>query len=261
MSANFLRFGPVVLLALCALTACSRGGSGSANPEPTPMGRTFVSTGVDGTPIPGGGPLTVTFKDGRISASAGCNTHSGAVALDDHKVHVTGLASTLMACPGDRDGADEWLSGLLNSHPSWRLDNATLVLKTDNRTITLLDKKVAAPDKPLQGTTWIVTALITPDALIRSQAIDEVKPTLTIGQDGAVSGTAGCNRLIGHADISGSDITFQVGTTKMMCSPEVMEVERDVLKALDGKTSATVDADELTLRNTNGNGLTLQAEQ
>lgn len=45
----------------------------------------------------------------------------------------------------------------------------------------------------------------------------------------------------------------------MMCSPEVMEVERAVLATLDGTAQATVDADTLTLRNPNGHGLTLRA--
>jgi heat shock protein HslJ len=214
------------------------------------MGRTFVSTSVDGAPIPGGGPLTLTFKDNRVSATAGCNTYSSTVALDDHKVKVSGLAGTLMACPGDRADADERLIGLLNSSPEWQLDDTKLTLHGHNLTVHLLDKKVAQPDKPLIGTTWIVTGLITPDAKIRSQTIDEVKPTLTIAADGAVSGTAGCNRLIGMVTVGGADVTFQVGTTKMLCPPEVMEVESDVLKALNGKTTVTIDADTLTLRNT-----------
>ncbi|MFF3223612.1 META domain-containing protein [Nocardia suismassiliense] len=260
MAANFVRFGPIVALALLAVTACSSGDSDSKPAESGLVGRTFLSTEVEGAPIPGGGPLTLTFKDDRIAADAGCNSHSGVVALDDHKLHVSGLASTLMACPGDREGADEWLSGLLNSDPTWQLDGAKLTVKNDNLTVRLLDKKVAKPDKPIKGTTWIVTALITPDAQMRSQTIDEVKPTLTIAEDGNVSGSAGCNRMTGRATGPDTELTFQVGTTKMLCSPEVMEVEQAVLKVLDGKTTATVDADVLTLRNANGNGLTLHAE-
>ncbi|WP_433655880.1 META domain-containing protein [Nocardia sp. CA-128927] len=260
MSANFVRFGPVALLALLAVTACGSGDSKSNTTTPNLAGRTFLSTAVDGTPIPGGGPLTITFKEDRIAADAGCNSYSGAVAFDDHKLHVTGLASTLMACTGDRAGADEWLSGLLNSDPAWQLDDTKLTLKSDNLTVTMLDKKVVKPDKPIKGTTWIVTALITPDAQIRSQTLDEVKPTLTIADDGTVTGTAGCNRMTGRATGPDAELTFQIATTKMLCPAEVMEVEQSVLKALDGKTTATVDADTLTLRNANGSGLTLHAE-
>ncbi|MEU7146256.1 META domain-containing protein [Nocardia sp. NPDC046473] len=260
MSATFVRFGSVALLGLLAVTACSSGDTNTNTTAPGLAGRTFLSTAVDGAPIPGGGPLTLSFKDDRIAADAGCNSFSGAVALDNNKLHVTGLAGTLMACAGDHAGADEWLNGLLTSDPTWQLDDTKLTLKNDKLTVTMQDKKVANPDRPIKGRTWIVTALITPDAQIRSQTIDEVKPTLTIADDGAVSGTAGCNRMTGHATGPDIDLTFQIATTKMLCSPEVMEVEQAVLKALDGKTTATVDADTLTLRNLNGNGLTLRAE-
>ncbi|MEU7764684.1 META domain-containing protein [Nocardia sp. NPDC049190] len=260
MAALFARVGPVALCALCMIVACSCGGPDNNVSTPSPMGRTFVSTGVEGTPIPGGGPLTISFTDGRISADAGCNKHTGAVTLDHHTVHVSGLASTLMACAGERVGADAWLADLLHSPPNWRLEGARLTLRGDNRTVTLFDKKVAQPDKPIKGTSWLVIALITADAQIRSQAIDHVKPALTIAQDGSVSGATGCNRMTGSADVSGSEITFRIATTKMLCSSEAMEVEQAVLKALDGKVIATVDADTLTLRNGNGKGLTLHAQ-
>ncbi|MGW4093061.1 META domain-containing protein [Nocardia sp. NPDC004750] len=260
MVAHLARLGPVVLLALWAITGCSSGEPKRGADEPTPAGRTFLSTDVQGTPIPGGGPLTLGFTDSRIAADAGCNKFTGAVSFDDHVLHVSGLATTLMACEDDRHGADEWLSGLLNSEPGWRLDDTRLTLHSPDRTVTLLDKKIARPDKPLEGTQWLVTALITDNSQVRSRALDEAQPTLVIAEDDGVSGNAGCNRMTGSAEVSGTRITFRIATTKMMCSPEVMEVEQAVLKALDGKATATVDADTLTVRNDNGAGLVLHAQ-
>ncbi|WP_330229837.1 META domain-containing protein [Nocardia sp. NBC_00508] len=260
MAAHFARLALAVLLAPCAIAACSSDRPEQAPDEPSPVGHTFLSTGVEGTPIPGGGPLTVGFPDGRITADAGCNKFTGAVTLDDHVLRVSGLSATLMACADDRSGADEWLSGLLNSEPSWRLDGPRLTLHSDDRTVTLVDKEVAQPDRPVKGTPWLVTAYIAENAQVRSRALDEAKPTLTIAEDGGVSGSTGCNRLTGSADVAGTEITFRVATTRMACSPEVMEVEQAVLKALDGKAAATVDADALTLRNDNGAGLVLRAQ-
>ncbi|UGT43198.1 META domain-containing protein [Nocardia yamanashiensis] len=225
------------------------------------MGKTYLSTRVEGTPIPGGGPLTLTFRDDRLTANAGCNTMTGPVTLDGNTLKVGDLAATMMACPGDRAGADGWLDGLLRSAPDWKPNGADLTLKGNGVTVTLQDRKVAKPDKPLVGTTWIVTSLISKDAVTRSATLDAVRPAITISPDGAVSGSAGCNRLTGKAEVSGTDVTFQVGTTRMMCEPDVMEVERQVLAVLDGKTTATVDSDELTLRNAaTGTGLGLRAE-
>ncbi|WP_280383977.1 META domain-containing protein [Nocardia wallacei] len=257
MPATLLRLLPI-LAVLGLVVACSD--DKTAAPEPTPMGRSFVSTTVDGTPIPGGGPMQLTFADGRVSANSGCNTGSGPVDFDGDVLRVSGLATTLMACPDGKSGADGWQTDLLQSAPKWKLAGDTLTLTGDDITVTLLDKKVAQPDRPLTGTAWTVTALLRPDAQVRSQALDDAHPTLTIAPDGQVTGSAGCNRMMGTAEIAGGDATFRIATTRMACPPEVMEVEQQVLTALDGRTSATIDADTLTLRNSGNNtGLVLRA--
>ncbi|MEV6769116.1 META domain-containing protein [Nocardia sp. NPDC051030] len=262
MSATRMWCGVLLAVTLGAAAGCSSSSDGSGQDSgPTPMGKTYMSTKVDGKPIPGGGPLTLTFQDGRITANAGCNTASGPVTLNGDVLKTDELATTLMGCPGDLADADGWANGLLRSLPTWKLDGPTLTLKGNGSTVTLQDRKVLHPDKPLTGTTWIVTTLLRPDAEVRSQALDEARPALTIAPDGSVSGGAGCNQLIGTAEVAGNEVTFHLGTTRMMCDEQVMEVERDVLQALDGKVTATVDSDNLTLRNTtNGTGLKLHAE-
>ncbi|WP_306362093.1 META domain-containing protein [Nocardia sp. CC227C] len=255
-------WGGLFVAALAMVVAgCSSSGDDDASPTATPMGRDFVSTEVEGLPIPGGGPLTLSFREDRVTANAGCNTATGPVNLDGGVLTADQLATTLMGCPEDRAQADAWQEGLLKSRPTWKVDGDTLVVSGNGSTVTLLDREVAHPDKPLTGTTWVVTAVLTPEAEIRSQTIDEVRPTLLIAADGAVSGSAGCNGMIGTAEVSGSDVTFQIGTTKKMCEPQVMELEQQVLTALDGKVTATVEADTLTLRNqADGSGLKLRAE-
>ncbi|MGW0182487.1 META domain-containing protein [Nocardia sp. NPDC003345] len=258
-----LRIGAALSLLVLAATACSDDEPGPAAPEPTPMGHTYISTEVTGAPIPGGGPLTLTFADGRISAAAGCNTHTGAVDLRDHVLHVSDLASTLIGCAGDRAGSDAWVGDLLRGDPTWGLERDRLTVTGKNTTVVLTDKKVLTPDRPVRGTEWVVTTLLTPDARIQSRTIDEVRPTLTFAADGGLTGFAGCNRITGRAAVTdtpdGADITATAATTRMMCAPEIMEVEQAVLAALDGTVHATVDADVLTLRNPNGHGLTLRA--
>ncbi|MFC9471223.1 META domain-containing protein [Nocardia sp. NPDC056952] len=260
-----MRISPRPLAASLALVGLVAAGCGSTGEEPvddtaTPMGHTYVSTEVVGDEIPGGGPMTLGFTDGRISANSGCNSAGGTVDLSNHILHTSPLASTLMACPGDRERADAWQSDFLESDPTWRLDGDRLTLTGKSVTIHLTDKKIVTPDKPLTGTAWVVTTMLTPDAQIRSTTLDEVSPNLTIGDGGTVNGSAGCNRITGTAGVGPGDaVNFAVATTKMMCAPEVMEVEQNVLRALEGRTSATIDADTLTLRNDNGYGLILHA--
>ncbi|WP_109526912.1 MULTISPECIES: META domain-containing protein [Nocardia] len=278
---SFARLAPLLLLTALAAVGCSDNDPDSASSSSTPpstattsaapttntsastpMGHTYVSTTVQGTPIPGDGPLTLTFTDNRVSAYAGCNTASGSVTFDGDVLRVGDLASTLIGCPEPQAGADQWMNTLLTAAPTWRLEGTTLTLRDKDQTVTLVDRKVASPDKPLKGTDWVVTEIITRDARTTSQTLAETRPTLLIAEDGTVSGTTGCNRMTGTADIdpSGSPVTFRLATTRMACPPEVMEVESAVLSALDGTATADIDADTLTLRNKNNDtGLVLHA--
>ncbi|WP_405138460.1 META domain-containing protein [Nocardia sp. NBC_01388] len=262
MSATRRWCGVLLAVTVTAVAGCSTQQTAPApQPQVTPMGRSFVSTQVKGTAIPGGGPLTLKFADGRVSAGAGCNTATGPVTLDGNTLEVGQMATTLMACPGDTAGADGWVDGLLRSAPSWKLAGPDLTITGNGITVTLQDRKVAQPGKPLTETTWIVTELLHTDAVVRSQTLDEVRPALTIAPDGTLTGSAGCNQMNGRAEIDGSDISFHVATTRMLCDPQVMDVERDVLAVLNGKATAAIDSDTLTLRNAgSGTGLTLHAE-
>ncbi|WP_227982336.1 META domain-containing protein [Nocardia spumae] len=145
MVANFLRIFPVLAL-LAGGVACS-GGTDAAptnsGPE-SPAGRAYISTTVEGSHIPGDGPLRLTFADaGRLSANAGCNTLMGTADLADHTLRTGPLAGTRMACAGDRAGADDWATALLQANPSWKLDGETLTLATADRTVTLRETEDA----------------------------------------------------------------------------------------------------------------------
>ncbi|MFC0450664.1 META domain-containing protein [Rhodococcus jostii] len=246
------------ILTFASLTAC--GGDGQTTPA-DPTGRTFVSTSVEGDPIPGGGPLVLGFTDpGRLSVAAGCNQGSADVDLADGKLVAGPLAMTLMACPGEAAGADAWAAGLLDAQPNWTLDGDTLTLTTASGSVTLSDEKVARPDRPVFGTTWTVTALISPDAVTTTAVLEQTAPQLLIARDGSASGFTGCNRMSGSADVQPSSITFGPwATTRMACPPDVMEVERAVLAALTGETSYSVHSDTMQVTNADGFGLTLRA--
>ncbi|SEK21152.1 META domain-containing protein [Rhodococcus maanshanensis] len=254
------RVAGLALLAAAFLTACS------AESTPTPsgadlQGRTFVSTEVEGAPIPGGGPLTVEFVgQDRISMTAGCNRGNSTVDLSDGTVVTGPIATTMMACVGDTAGADEWMTSLFEADPAWTLDGDTLRLTTSDTSVTLVDKKIANPDRPITGTTWVVDQLISPTAVTTSVALETAAPTLLIGDDGSVSGSTGCNRMTGTAQVAGDKVTFgPLATTMMACEPDVAEVERAVLGVLNGETTFTVDADRARVMQADGDGLGLRA--
>lgn len=250
-----------LLLAALVLTACSS----DTEAGPTPMGREFVSTEVQGASIPGGGPLELGFADDRITAYAGCNRATATVDLSDGKVVTGELASTMMACLGERGDADAWVAALLGAQPDWTLDGDTLTLRSGAQVVTLLDRTVADPDRPLVGTNWIVQSTIAADAITTSAALERAGAHLLLDPKGTVSGNTGCNNFNGPATVSESDsattIVFgPLATTRMACEPDLAEVEQAVLAVLSGTVEATVDADELRLKKSDGTGLVLRAQ-
>lgn len=109
------------------------------------VGKTFTSTSIDGAAIPGGGPLVLTFPEsGRISLTAGCNQHIGPVAVEKSTLTVGALASTRMACPPPRDGADAWLADFTDKPLAWSLRDRELTLKDGPRTVVLVEGTGAA---------------------------------------------------------------------------------------------------------------------
>ncbi|MGC0364714.1 heat shock protein HslJ [Rhodococcus sp. 27YEA15] len=251
------------LLTLAAVTGCSSSTDSPDSSEAVtyPSGRTYISTAVDGEPIPGGGPLTLDFTEtGRVSANAGCNTSSGSVEFTDGKLIVGTMMSTMMGCTPELLAADTWTSTLLSSTPTWRLDGDTLTIKSSASTVTFQDKKVVTPDRALVGTTWTVTSLISPDAISTSIALETAAPQLTIAADGSVTGTTGCNRMSGQVEVGDTNVTFSpLATTRMTCPDEVADIERQVLAVLDGEVAYTVDANTMTLRKADA-GLILTAQ-
>lgn len=247
----------VLLLAALVTAGCT---STAAADETSPEGRTFVSVAVAGEQIPGGGPLTLSFADGRLSAYAGCNRGSGPAELSDGHLS-TRLATTMMGCPPPFGDADAWMGRFLEARPAWSLSADTLTLTTDAATVTLRDKAVVHPDRPLVGTSWRVDSLVSGQAVMTSVALEQSRPGLTIRADQSVTGWTGCNTFYGRADVLDDTITFgPMNVSGPVCAGEVGEIEQAVRRVLDGPVEAIVDADRLTLSGAKGDGLVLRAE-
>src|SRR5450830_715843 len=102
------------------------------------------------------------------------------------------------------------------------------------------------PPPPLLGTHWKLKELA-------GQTITRTPPqqhdiTLLLN-DGRVSGSSGCNRMMGAYGTNGSStLTFsQFAGTMMACQPADMELERDVLKRLPTVNGYRYDGQDLLL--------------
>ena len=89
---------------------------------------------------------------------------------------------------------DQWLTNLLGDA---RIATAGDTLTLDNGKIrlTLLDREVASPDKPLIGTQWML------DSIVDGGAVSSVPAGVTASMrivDGQLELDAGCNMAAGR---------------------------------------------------------------
>lgn len=237
-------------LALAAVAATVAAcGTGDATSEPSPqalVGKTYLSTSVTGTPIPGDGPLEVTFpQTGRIAATAGCNRHMGEVTFAGDTMTPGQLAATMMACAGPQGESDAWLSSFLDGPLTWHLSGEKLSLSRDGQSVELTQR----PNTALLGTPWTVRSIVHKQGVESSVVIERVRPTLTFA-DGRVTGNTGCNDLNGEAVVNGDKIEFRgIVTTRKACDEETSRVEQVVLDTLRGTATYKIEGEDLSLTN------------
>ncbi len=88
--------------------------------------------------------------------------------------------------------------------------------------------------------------------------LDNVQTVLTIAADGSVSGSGGCNRMFGMAEIKDDKISFgPIGSTMMACPEAVMDQEHRFFLSLDEVESWQIDEaqDKLILLDKGGETL------
>jgi heat shock protein HslJ len=260
----------LLLALLLAAGACGRGPVSQAGATDSggeqPWGRTFLSTSVteNGQPKPlvDGTRITLNFvADGhRLGAQAGCNQMGGPASFEGGHLVVGDMATTDMGCDPPRHAQDEWLARFLTSRPQWSRSGSTLTLDNGTTRIVLEDREVADPDRPLQGTKWVVDTIVDRDTASSVPAGAEAH--LTFEDDNRFGGNTGCNGMGGNSVVheDRSTITFsEVITTKMACDDDRMRVERAVLATLDGDVAYRIDANVLRLDGPGDHGLRLRA--
>lgn len=231
--------------------------------EPVPAidGSTYLSETVTGHLLVVGSRLRISFRDGQLGADAGCNQMGGAYDITDGVLVVGEMAMTEMACmepPGLME-QEQWFAGFLQSGPSISQDGNRVTLATADVTIVFLDREVADPDRPLEGTTWDVTGSV------EGETVSSV-PTggSIVLRDGTVEIDTGCNTGNGSYEVAadGTSVTFgPIGLTRMACQDEeAARLEQAMVGVLHDTVSIEIVAAALTI--TQGDlGLQLTARE
>lgn len=250
----------MLVAAALFFAACTGTGGGPASPSPSPTpaaldGRTFLSTTVTGHDLVPGSTVRLSFDAGQLSVNAGCNQMGGAFQVVDGRLRVGSMMTTDMGCAAPLMAQDGWVGSFLGD-ATVALAGDTLTLTNGDTTMTLTEREVADPDRPLEGTRWVLDGITTGDAV--SSVPAGVTAALTIA-NGRMDVEAGCNR--GGAAVSSNASTLSIGPmalTKMACPGDAMAVEGAMTSVLSGDVAYAIEADVLTI--TDGpNGLTFRA--
>ncbi|MCU0484086.1 MAG: META domain-containing protein [Chloroflexi bacterium] len=233
------------LTAALLVGACAAAGGSGGTIEGIRWVATSVAT--DGTleALPAGVTADATFADGTVAGFAGCNTFSGPATVDGSKLAIGQLAATMMACV---DPAMTVESAYLTALPT-----ATSFTATADK-LTLFDKDgkevlvyEPGPAKPIVGS-WTVSGYNDGQQAVVSP-IAGTTLTATFAEDGALSGSSGCNTFNGTYTLDGDAITVgALGTTKMACEEPVMAQEQQFLMALASAKTVTVEGGLPVLR-------------
>jgi heat shock protein HslJ len=194
--------------------------------------------------------------DGRLIADAGCNSMQSRVSTSNGRLAVEDLAMTDMGCDAPRHAQDDWLAKLLHNKPTWKLEADTLTVTSGGTTISLLDRKTAEPDLPLDGTKWSLETVITGE--VASHQAGSEKAWITFNGE-RVTGSTGCNELQGVVARDKGKLTFgDLVTTRRACVGDGAALESAFLDTLKGEVTYEIDSSRLKLR-ARGNGLDFTA--
>lgn len=214
-----------------------------------------VSSVITGTVV------TLKFTDdGNVTGNAGCNHYGGGYTLDDEKISISSLFTTLMYC-GEPEGLMEQEARYLKSLgevASYQIkgDHLTLLDEGGNGILFFVQAE-EVPPVPLIGTEWMLTSYsLETDAI--SSVIAGTVVTAEFTDDGKVVGDAGCNQYGSDYTLNGTKLSILPPiSTKMYCGePEgLMEQEARYLNLLESVRGYQIDGDRLDLLDETGEAL------
>jgi len=201
-----------------------------------------------------GSEITAGFFNGQVTGYAGCNNYFGSYQIDGDRLVFSEIGSTEMAC-GEPEGVMQQESDYL-ANMEWATsyqmqEDQFKISKADGETILLFKRS-----KPvsLVGTDWRLNFYNDGEGAFVS-VLPGTEITALFGDDGSLTGSAGCNNYNSSYQVDESDIEIgPAATTRMNCQdPEgIMEQEISYLAALESAATYQIQGDNLVMEDAEG---------
>ena len=239
-----------LLMTSCAAPTSTSGASASSVTAGGLAGSRWMLDELGGQPPLEGSVITANFSDdGAVTGTSGCNRYRAGVTINGDAIQVDeAIASTLMACDEAlmaQEGA--YLAALVAAR-TFTISGEALTLKdAGGATSTTF----VAESQELAGTSWQVSAYNNGKEAVVG-LLTGTTASVVFGDDYTISGSAGCNRLVGEYAVSTEGVIDigPLGSTRMMCvEPEgIMEQEAAIMAALESAATYSVDGNRLEMR-------------
>jgi len=216
--------------------------------SPIFIGTIWSAKSIENSELIANSSISVQFDDkGRVTGSDGCNTFNGSYKATGTNIAINpNMISTKKACEEDVMKQADAFNKLLLASTSYKLgDGVMILLQGENEGLSFLGSTNA-----LAKTSWDVTGYNNGNQAVVSPILN-TNPTIVFGDDGTISGSAGCNTYSGKYTLDGESISIgTLATTRRECiEPEgIMEQESSFLTYLEKANTWLIQGDMLYLR-------------
>ncbi len=200
--------------------------------------------------VPAGVEATARFEEGRVGGSGGCNRYGAGYTLAGESLTITPGPMTMMACPEPQMTVEQLFMAALAATSSYQIDGDQLaLLDASGQTVATFVVQVPAS---LTGVEWVALNYNNGREAVVSLLLD-TEITAMFGEDGRLTGSAGCNNYMTGYTVDGNTISIEpAATTRKMCADDVMQQESAYLAALLMAETFDIQGDRLELRTADG---------
>ena len=213
---------------------------------------------VDGRPVPmpAKARTTIRFTGSQFGGQAACNSYGGRIRFVGNAIALGEILQTLIGCAGEFLESEQMFFSSLRGVSAIGFDGDELVLAGPGIELRFTRLPEVQLDEFVDRQ-WVLASLVHDGKEVLPGGLPV---TLQIGSDGTFSGTTGCRTFRGKWIASGD----QVGATAMEmggaeCPALLQSQDGYVVSVIDDGFIPTVDGDELTLSDVNGDALIYRA--
>jgi heat shock protein HslJ len=253
LGGNFMKTIGILALAILAvavLAAC--GGSGGS--EEALVGVIWDLAELNGDRLIPTTSITAEFNEhGKVAGSSGCNNYTASYEVDGDNINfnMSPAATTLMACPEPvMEQEKEFLLALAATATFEVNDEELILFNASGEPIAVFE----AVSQELAGSSWEVISYNNGRGGVTSLIIG-TQITANFGEDGQLTGSAGCNDYFGPYETDGEKISMGLfGSGRMACSePEgIMDQESEYLAALETADTYKIEGLKMNMRTADG---------